>query len=564
MKKILFFVFVFVFVNVCAEDYGIKVGGVSVTSSNCTNITGDRINCYKSGQEYYAKYNPSTNTLTLKNVSIIRTGKNNRAIYNTGCDNLTIVLDGPNLLMAEDAAPVRVEKHTVIKTTNTKDIKDCMIIGKNEDGIYIADGKWLTLADAALYVSGGSNSCGIVGQKGTESLLLRNASLWVDSRNSDNSDGYALWDIGLLRLQDDSAIKIETDKNCPVKNLRKIERTSGTNILPNKVGDAYKSVVYSSKQQTFLYKSSDSTKVDKLVQICFAYNINTYMFPDDTFRSIIRNMSIGRDGYLIMNNPYGQIEGNINREFMHDEVSAIKSMTVDEYAVASLKGIKYFPNLEELVCHGLSLTELDLSENRKLREVDCVNNKLTSLILPASSSLKRIDCYGNKFTTKAVTQIIDSLPTVTDTRYVYLVDHSNSAEVNKCSAQQVKKAEKRGWKIMHNYNGSWTPTAGCPHIYKLTYYIDDTVYKTVEVEEGKAVTPLANPEDDDYFYAWEDEPTTMPNHDVEVHAVITAIQGLESRVKGEEKGIYYDVNGRKVTNPGKGIYIRNKKKIVIK
>ena len=65
MKKALFFVFVFVFVNVCAEDYGIKVGGVSVTSSNCNNVTGDKITAYNSAQSYSVKYNPSTKTLTL-------------------------------------------------------------------------------------------------------------------------------------------------------------------------------------------------------------------------------------------------------------------------------------------------------------------------------------------------------------------------------------------------------------------------------------------------------------------------------------------------------------------
>ena len=99
--------------------------------------------------------------------------------------------------------------------------------------------------------------------------------------------------------------------------------------------------------------------------------------------------------------------------------------------------------------------------------------------------------------------------------------------------------------------------------YNLTYYIDGVIYKITQMKYGDPITHEEDPEDDDYFYAWEDEPTIMPNHDVDVHAVVTGIQGQESRVESQESDIYYDLQGRKVTNPVKGnIYIRNKKKIV--
>ena len=95
-----------------------------------------------------------------------------------------------------------------------------------------------------------------------------------------------------------------------------------------------------------------------------------------------------------------------------------------------------------------------------------------------------------------------------------------------------------------------------PQIFKLTYLINDVPYKTFEVNYGTAITPLDDIEDDDYYYTWADEPDTMPHHDVEVHAVITAIQSQESRVKSQESDIYYDLQGREVTNPVKGnIYI---------
>ena len=53
-----------------ATDYGLTVGGVDVTSDNCSNITGDNIKQYKTDVEYYIKYDPSTKTLTIKNIKI--------------------------------------------------------------------------------------------------------------------------------------------------------------------------------------------------------------------------------------------------------------------------------------------------------------------------------------------------------------------------------------------------------------------------------------------------------------------------------------------------------------
>ena len=42
--------------------------------------------------------------------------------------------------------------------------------------------------------------------------------------------------------------------------------------------------------------------------------------------------------------------------------------------------------------------------------------------------------------------------------------------------------------------------------YTLRYLIDGIVYKTYTLDYGTAITPEGNPEDDDYFYAWEEAP----------------------------------------------------------
>ena len=101
-----------------------------------------------------------------------------------------------------------------------------------------------------------------------------------------------------------------------------------------------------------------------------------------------------------------------------------------------------------------------------------------------------------------------------------------------------------------------------PNQYTLTLLVNGVPYKTELVDYGTELL-IDDYEDDDYTYRWDKLPATMPDHDVEVNAVVTGIQGQESRVESQESDIYYDLQGHKVTDPVKGnIYIRNKKKVV--
>ena len=564
-----------------AEDYGIKVGGVSVTSSNCTNITGDNIKCYKEGENYYAKYDPSTNILTLKNIKIERTGKDNRAIYNTDCKDLTIVFDGKNYLYARNSAPVRLEKSTTIKCRNTTAVTDCQIMGVDEDAIYITNGATLKLDNAALYVRA-NNSSSIVGKTGKETLKLTNSSLWIYCDNTDTEE-YCLYDIRNLYVEA-SSLKIEAKKIPLTKNLELASMYVGMKYLPAKTSSGYKDVGFSSVFHEFLY--TDNSSGPKTVMMCYEpVRVNETNFPDKNFREYILSTAVGADGYLMNKNAYGN--SSASTDFIYDETTKITKLNLDRKNVESLSGIENFTSLKELYCGQNKLTTLDLAKNEKLTivscgnnaltsltlpasapltELHCQNNKLTSLTVPASVRLNQIDCYGNNIQGNNLTAFIKSLPKA-EGKTINLVNHSNTSERNQCTAAQVAQAAAKGWTLQHYYNYTtyyaWTPTAGCPHIYKLTYLIDGTVYKTLEVEEGKSVTPLTNPEDNYYYYAWEDEPATMPDHDVEVHAYITAVNSIVNSNFSDSKAIY-DLQGRKVANPMKGhIYILNGKKIVM-
>lgn len=78
-------------------NYGIKIGGVAVTSANYTNIseTGE-FPVVKSGT---VTYDPATATLTLANANISSSGSVKGIEFYA--DNQTIIVDGYNLVLAE-------------------------------------------------------------------------------------------------------------------------------------------------------------------------------------------------------------------------------------------------------------------------------------------------------------------------------------------------------------------------------------------------------------------------------------------------------------------------------
>lgn len=87
--------------------------------------------------------------------------------------------------------------------------------------------------------------------------------------------------------------------------------------------------------------------------------INTTNFPDDKFRSKVREYDINDDNYL-----------------SDAELATVTQMYARYSGIRSFEGIKYFTALEELHAMGnASLTAIDMSHNLALKvlEVDVLN-----------------------------------------------------------------------------------------------------------------------------------------------------------------------------------------------
>ena len=98
--------------------------------------------------------------------------------------------------------------------------------------------------------------------------------------------------------------------------------------------------------------------------------------------------------------------------------------------------------------------------------------------------------------------------------------------------------------------------------YTITYMIDDEVYQTESVDYGSTITPPNAPEREGYTFEWIDVPETMPAHDITIIGSYTS--GINAIRKESENGKVYDLNGRQVKTPRKGVYIINGKKMVVK
>ena len=87
--------------------------------------------------------------------------------------------------------------------------------------------------------------------------------------------------------------------------------------------------------------------------------------------------------------------------------------------------------------------------------------------------------------------------------------------------------------------------------YKLTYMIDDKVYKDTVYEYGATIVPEPMPEGDYASFEWVELPETMPAHDVTVHA--SYVTGITDISTAEKIVRIYCPNGKVLNKPQKGL-----------
>lgn len=92
--------------------------------------------------------------------------------------------------------------------------------------------------------------------------------------------------------------------------------------------------------------------------------------------------------------------------------------------------------------------------------------------------------------------------------------------------------------------------------YKMTYMVDGVVYMTSEVEYGTSITPESEPTKEGYsFSGWSEIPATMPAKNVTITGSFTLIDAIEDVVADDGTYQIYTIDGMTIDALQKGVNI---------
>lgn len=272
----------------------------------------------------------------------------------------------------------------------------------------------------------------------------------------------------ILTASDDAASIIYTldGSNPHSSNTRKTISSGGEVIINESCTlKAYAQYNRNSEDYTWYYTVVDSG--DQAPSPSKSIEINETNFPDATLRSELMFWYYGKDGVITP-----------------EEAKQLKQLNVEGRGIKDLKGIEFFPNLDALYCYDNQLISLDVSNNPALTTLSCGNNQLTSLDVSNNKKLKHLICYDNQLTSLDVSNnpaltnlwccgnnikgtqmdyLISSLP-INFTNEIYMfrvVDPTSSNTDNVCTTIQVEAVKDRGWEpYCWDNNNGWVEYLG--------------------------------------------------------------------------------------------------------
>lgn len=386
--------------------YGIIVGGVEVTSANCSNVTGTNIKALSAtvnGGKPSVVFEPSKNKLTLWNVKVDGTGSNSkvRSIYNKSYsqgDELTVVLKGRNSFTATDVAPVRIDKPTrIVGETGSIKLANT-ITGGNEDAVFVK-GTTLTLSGVKLTITSQS-SC--FDSDNSPKLVIENSTITATCTKRKDNDDYALKNFNHLTVNNSSVM---------LKGFRSMEGIWERQYFCRSVhGLGGRTLGEGMFVRDHLGEFSDDWDDVIGVEYYIGVAINSTNFPDPNFLGWVqKNLDANYDdGWLDYN-----------------ERMICGAFFMGGKGIKDLTGIEYFEELEQLSCTENELTSLDLSKNKYLKKLDIAGNQIQGAEMDA---------------------LINSLPTLSGGG-MFMVNYDECYPDNVITADQVQAANQKGWLV---------------------------------------------------------------------------------------------------------------------
>ncbi len=377
MKKILLTLLVIATCGMAAnaKNYEINIAGVEVSDNNCNYITGGDID------DGYGVYNPSTNTLTLYNISIRRTGQDHYGIHNRKCDNLTIVFSGTCGVLTSDNA-LKLERSTTI--TAASGSTTCL---------YSAARIVVNLKSYTYYFKG-SGSIEIKSeQSGYEAIKgegINNTTVYFQGAKKIKAESAQRSTLSSFTayIQGGTNLRISgNDSDVSVSDVKMVFDGKETVLEPYGAYYSNNSIYNSSGSQI---KSGTIYISDDYVAI-----LNSSYFPDANFRSAL--YSLYPKGYINSIDVARRTDLNVSGENIYNltGLDYFTNLTYLSCANNNLSSLPSLPSsLRYLYCGQNNLTSLP-SLPSSLETLSCNNNNLTSLSLSGRSALSYLDCSNN-------------------------------------------------------------------------------------------------------------------------------------------------------------------------
>ena len=416
----------FTMVTSAATKYEINVGGIEVTSDNCSNVTGGDI----SGGT--VSYDPESNTLTLNNVTINRYDDSGKyAVHNRKCLNLTIKFVGTCKLFSEKAPALKLQKHTKLNfysgtSTIRSQTNNTVALDNNTHVSFFGYG------NVNFETTSGSADC--IKSSGNSSILLYGANITVKS-----AGGYALSSVEIWTLN----IKYTDYDFCNLRIYSNGSKQSVYNCSNLHKGyhvailEPYEAYYDESKKTICNSSGSPIYNQDILISDQYVARINSGYFPDANFRNYM--LSLYPKGYITQ-----------------ADVNSLTGLNVSGKNISNLSGVKYFSKLKNLNCSSNNLTSLDVTSCSALTTLNCSNNQLSSIELP--SSLELLYANNNKFTSLSLTDrsALKTLDLSNNPNLTTLNCYNNgltSLNVNGCPALATLNCNKNKFSVTFSLTG---------------------------------------------------------------------------------------------------------------
>jgi len=279
--------------------------------------------------------------------------------------------------------------------------------------------------------------------------------------------------------------------------------------------------------------------------------IDEESFPDDKFRQYVGfQCDKDADGFLTP-----------------DEVKGIESLSFRNAGIQDFTGIAALYCLEEFSCNSDNLSTLDLSQNDKLKKVTCVYCQLTEIKLP--NNIESINLSANK---------LDSIDLSGCTKLKYLNVNSNqltTLDVSKCSELTTVKFSDNKLAFVDFSGFDSIASEGDGQEIEMGmvssegFVIEgldmERVYNVVGgiIVEGKFVPNNVNTTSITYRYQ---AGNSVFPRSMGVTVNFTVIPGtpINTIIVDEGPAEYYDLQGRRITGPVRGIVIKKQNGRVVK